>query len=386
MSMREHMNDAVYGVKRSGIREFGKLAAATPGCIALTLGEPDFAPPECVGESVSAAIGNGETHYIPNNGIRPLLEEIAAFETERNGFACTADQVIVTAGATGALFTALFGILNPGDEVIIPVPAFMLYAEIVRLCRAVPVFYDTREQGFQLDEGKLKSLITEKTKAILLNTPNNPTGCVYTAESLEAVRRCVKDRNIFVLCDDVYRQMCYEGRAMSFADFEDMRDQTLLIQSFSKPYAMTGFRMGYLIAPQDVKERLELIHQYTVVSTPAPFQKACIAALRSDNSEMLAAYKKRRAYVMDRLKAMSLPVREPKGAFYALPDISAFGLDSETFCRRMIAESGLAATPGVFFMAEGFIRLTYCYEMAALEKGMDRLESFIAKLRKENDR
>ncbi len=384
MNMREHLNTALYEVRRSGIREFGRLAAATPGCVALTLGEPDFAPPEAVTAAVTEALAAGETHYIPNNGIRPLLEAIAAFEKRENSFECSPDEIIVTAGATGALFTALFGILNPGDEVIIPSPAFVLYAEIVRMARAVPVEYSTKEDGFQINGEHLKALMNDKTKAILLNTPNNPTGTVYTVQSLEAVREAVSGKPVFVICDDVYRPLCYEGKAPSFADFAEMRGQTLLVQSFSKPYAMTGFRVGYLIAPAEVKERLELIHQYTVVSAPAPFQRACIAALNSDVSVMRQTYAQRRAYMLSRLSQMGLQAPQNKGAFYLFPDISGLGLTSETFCRRMIQEEGLAATPGVFFGTEGHIRLTYCYEMAALREGMDRLERFVNRLRTEN--
>ena len=378
--MRDLMNSSVFDLKRSAIREFARLAKETPGCISLTLGEPDFDSPECIREQAKQSLDNGETHYIENNGLKELRVAIAEYESSKHGFDCTESQVIATAGATEALFVSLFGILNPGDEVIIPTPAFVLYEEIVKLCRAFPVKLDTCTTAFQIRKNVLESLISEKTKAIVLNTPNNPTGTILDSESLEAVRQVCLDHDLFVICDDVYRELIYTDDYHSFTEFKDVRDRTLLVQSFSKPWAMTGWRMGYLIAPADIKERLELVHQFMVVSTPAPFQKAAIAALNYDPKELRETYRKRRAYMLKRLRAMGLEVPEPKGAFYIFPSISRSGLDSATFCKRMIAEAGLAATPGFCFGSDDHIRLTYCYSDSELKEGLDRLESFIRKL------
>ena len=378
--MRDLMNSSLFDLKRSAIREFAKLARETPGCISLTLGEPDFDTPECIREQAKLSLDNGETHYIENNGLKELRVAISEYESSKHGFDCTESQVIATAGATEALFVSLFGILNPGDEVIIPTPAFVLYEEIVKLCRAFPVKLDTCTTAFQIRKIVLESLISEKTRAIVLNTPNNPTGTILDSESLEAVRQVCLDHDLFVICDDVYRELIYTDDYHSFTEFKDVGDRTLLVQSFSKPWAMTGWRMGYLIAPADIKERLELVHQFMVVSTPAPFQKAAIAALNYDPKELRETYRKRRAYMLKRLRAMGLEVPESKGAFYMFPSISRFGLDSATFCRRMIAEAGLAATPGFCFGSDDHIRLTYCYSDSELEEGLDRLESFICKL------
>ena len=377
------LNEAVYGAKRSAIREFSKLANKTPGCIALTLGEPDFATPQPVCGAVPEALAAGQTHYIDNNGAYPLREAIARFEREKNGMDYTPDEVILTAGATEALFVSLFGILNPGDEVIVPTPAFVLYEQIIGLCRGTFVPYDTAPDGFQLDADRLRALITPRTKAIVLNSPNNPTGCVYNEKSLQAVHDAVQGREIFVICDDVYRQLDYTGSYHSFAEFRDLRQQILLVQSFSKPYAMTGWRMGYLLSDASVKERLELLHQFMVVSTPAPFQTACIRALDCDITPMLETYRARRGYVLQRLRDMQLPVCTPDGAFYVFPSIEEFGLTSAEFCTRMIREAGLAATPGSCFVAEGYIRLTYCYGNDQLREGLDRLERFVRALRAE---
>ena len=381
--MRERMNTSVFSLRRSAIREFAKLAKETPGCISLTLGEPDFDTPAPVIEQARQSLVSHETHYIENNGLLSLRERIARFETEKNGFPCTQDQVIVTAGATEALFVALMGVINPGDEVIIPTPAFVLYEEIIKLCRGIPVHLDTSGDGFQIRKKNLELVVSDKTKAMILNSPNNPTGTVLDSESLDAVHGMCRDNDFFVICDDVYRQLIYTDDYHSFTEYEDVRDRTILVQSFSKPYAMTGWRMGYLIAAPDIKERLELVHQFDVVSTPAPFQKAAIAALDYDPVELKETYARRREYMLGRLHHMGLEVPLPMGAFYMFPSIAKFNMDSATFCRRMISEAGLAATPGFCFGSDDHIRLTYCYSDDQLAEGLDRLERFIAGLKEE---
>lgn len=378
--MESRLNSAVYNSKRSAIREFSALAKATPGCVALTLGEPDFDTPSNVKAMVTSALEASDTHYIANNGVAELREKIASFERDNHGLRYSSDEIIVTAGATEALWVALFGVINPGDEVIIPTPAFMLYEEIVKLCRGIPVYLDTSEDDFQINKMKLEALVNENTKAIIINSPNNPTGSVYTDESMEALREVVGANKIFAICDDVYRELSYDGKCKSLAEFEDLRDKVIVVQSFSKPYAMTGFRVGYLMMPKIIKERLELVHQYCIVSTPAPFQKACIEALDTDISEMVETYRRRREYVLKRIDAMGLEYVEPKGAFYIFPSIKKFGLESSDFCRRMIIEGGLACTPGSCFGTEGYIRLTYCYSDEELKEGLDRLERYIETL------
>ena len=381
--MRSRMNTALYGARRSAIREFSKLARQTPGCIALTLGEPDRETEDTVSEQIQISLAAKETHYIENNGTLALRTAIADFEADKNGMDYSPDEVIVTAGATEALFTALFGILNPGDEVIVPTPAFVLYEEIIRLCRGVFVPLDTTEDGFQISFEKLQSLVTPRTKAIILNSPNNPTGAVYSRESLDAVHRIASEKPLFVICDDVYRQLIYTDCYHSFAEYRDVRDRILVAQSFSKPYAMTGWRMGYLLADREIKERLELIHQYLVVSTPSLFQRSGIRALQTAPDEFVTACRHRRDFVLDSLAQMGLPVTKPEGAFYVFPDISAFGLSSADFCRRMISEVGLAATPGFCFGSDNHIRLSVCASDENLREGMSRLRSFLEHLRKE---
>lgn len=380
MPMHDRLNIALYHVERSPIRAFSQHAARTPDCVRLTLGEPDFATPEPVCAAVSEALRSGETHYIENNGTHALREAISAYEREKHGFACDPSDIIVTDGANEALFVALFGILNPGDEVIVPTPAFVLYERIITLCRATFVPMDLTADGYQIREENLRAHVTPRTKAIILNSPNNPTGCVLDAESLEAVHRLLLEREIFVICDDVYRELCYTGDYRSFAEFDDVREKLLLVQSFSKTWAMTGWRMGYLIAHPTVRERLELLHQFLVTSTPAPFQRACIEALRTDPAPMAAAYAARRDIVLQALGEMGLETTVPQGAFYVFPSILRFGMDSATFCTRLLSEHRVAVTPGAAFGADDHIRISYCCDVPTLKRGMDRLEAFIKNL------
>ncbi len=376
-------NDAVYTLKRSKIREFTQLAKQTIGCVALTLGEPDFDTPSEIEQEVQQAFNTKQTHYIANNGMPELCERIAQFEHEQNGMDYTKDEIIVTAGATEALFVALYGIINPTDEVIVPIPAFSLYEEIIKMSRGICVPMNTSQDAFQITEENLRSKLTDHTKAIILNSPNNPTGCVLNQQSLQAIYNVAKETGIFVICDDVYRQLCYTDNYHSFTEYRDLKKQIILVQSFSKPYAMTGWRMGYLAMDASIKERLELVHQFTIVSTPAPFQLACIKALDYDITPFLNTYRSRRTYVLQRLHEMNLAVTQPDGAFYVFPSIQEFHMTSEEFAKRMIQEEKLAVTPGIAFGLEGYIRLTYCYSDTELKEGLDRLETFIQKLRKQ---
>lgn len=378
--MYECLNDTLYEIRPSAIREFSALARKTPGCIALTLGEPDFDTPEVIEKEVDRAFENHETHYIANAGSLSLKKKIAAFENQKYGHAWTSDNVLVTGGAEEGLFLSLFSLLNPGDEVIIPEPAFLVYEEITKLCRGVPVLLDTSKDGFQISREKLNVLISEKTKAIVLNTPNNPTGCLLSKESLDAVHDAVKGKNILVISDDVYRQLIYTDHCPSIMDYEDMKEQCILVQSFSKPYAMTGWRMGYVCADPYLIENMTLVHQYFMTSTPAPFQRAAEKALDVSPEPFLKAYEQRRAYVLEQLEEMGLPAVRPEGAFYVFPDISKYGLPSMLFCTKMVQSAGLAVTPGIAFHGEGHVRISYCADMDTLQEGMKRLKQFLSML------
>ena len=382
--MEHRLNPRLVASPRSAIREFARLAAETPGCISLTLGEPDFPTPPPVCAAAKESLDRGETHYIPNNGSPALCRAIAAFEAEAHGLTYGPDEVIVTVGATEGLFTALTGILELGDEVIVPTPAFVLYQCIVGLAGGGFVPVDTAKAGFQLTEAQLRAAVTAKTKAIVLNSPNNPTGCVLNAESLAAVAQIAREFDLFVICDEVYRQLSYAPEIPQFSTrYPDLKDRTIVVQSFSKPYAMTGWRVGYLLADGPVKRQLEKLHQYDVVSTVSFLQEACITALRQDPTPMVEVYRRRRDFALSRLSEIGLPVVRPEGAFYIFPDITALGLSSADFCRRMIQEAQVAAVPGFCFGAEGHIRLSYCCDDAVLAEGLQRLGRLVDQLREE---
>ncbi len=373
------LNRNLDALRRSGIRRYTALGRQTPGCVMLTIGEPEFDTPEPVKSAAISALLDNQTHYAPNQGTDALRKAVAEFETKR-GLACTENRVLITVGACEALFTALFGVLNPGDEVIIPIPAFPLYETIVTIAGAKAVPLDTTKTGFQITRDGLLSAVTPKTKAIVLNSPNNPTGTVYTEETLAAVKAVVGGRPIYIICDNVYAGLS-PSPAPDLSTDASLRRQILMCQSFSKPYAMTGWRVGYLIGPEDVMERLLLLHAAEVTAIPTFLQTACVTALEQDVSPMAEGYARRRAFLCRRLREMALPFPEPEGAFYCFADISGFGMDSETFCTRMIREGGVAAVPGSCFGAEGYIRLSYCCSDEVLAEGLNRMEAFLKRLR-----
>lgn len=374
------LNTALSGVETSGIRRFTALARATPGACTLTIGEPDLGTPAPIREAAKASLDAGDTHYPPTNGYPYLLEALSRFEERAHGLRYDPDEIIVTVGATEGVFVALSTVLNPGDEVIIPTPAFSLYGSAAALCRGVPVALPTEDSGFQIDPAALEAAITPRTKALVLTSPNNPTGCICSRETLEAVHSLLKDRPIFVLCDDVYRELAYTEDYHSFAEYRDMRDRIIVINSFSKPWAMTGWRVGWCMADRRVRERMQLFHQYAVVSVPSFVQRACAAALETDTASIRALFQRRRDYVCGRLDAMGLPAERPGGAFYVFPDIRKYGMGSEAFCQRMLKEGLVGVLPGVYFGTEGFIRISYCYSDGDLRVGLDRIEAFLRTL------
>jgi aminotransferase len=375
------LNSAVMSVELSGIRRFGAKVASTPGAFGLTIGEPDLNSPEEAKEAAKAALDANDTHYPPGNGNPYLLEAISQFEKKAHGLDYGPEEIIATVGATEALFISFSTILNPGDEVIIPTPAFGLYESIVQLCKGVPVMLPTEDNRFQIDPAALTAAITPRTKAIILTSPNNPTGCIYTQNTLEAVHEILQDKPIFVLCDEVYRSLIYTPDYRSFTQFRDMRDRIIVIQSFSKPYAMTGWRLGYCMADAKLRDRLQIFHQYCVVSIPSFVQPACVAALQTDVTPVVETFRRRRDYVYKRLVDMGLSVQEPEGAFYMFIDIRPFGMDSLTFCEKMLSEQLIGLVPGIYFGTEGYMRLSYCYADDQLKEGLDRIERFVNSLR-----
>ena len=370
------LNQNLSTLKRSAIRVYTNLARETPDCAMLTIGEPDFDTPQAIKAAAAAAMAAGQTHYAPNQGTLALRRAVADFETAR-GNVVGPDNVLITIGACHALFTALFGILNPGEEVIVPTPGFGLYETIATISRAKTVHLDVAKTHFQITKEALEVAITPKTKAIILNSPCNPTGVVLGAESLANVKAAVLGKPIFVICDNVYNQLSYCGECPDLSLDEELKDQLILCQSFSKPYAMTGWRVGYLTCPDYVMDRLLLLSAAEITAVPTFLQEAAVTALRTDPAPMREVYDKRRAYVCSRLRDMGLSFPEPEGAFYVFVNIAKFGMDSATFCTRMIREGKVAAVPGFCFGADDYIRLSYCYSDEELKTGLDRMEAFL---------
>ena len=373
------LNQNLSTLKRSAIRVYSNLARETPDCAMLTIGEPDFDTPEAIKLAAVAALNANQTHYAPNQGTSALRKAIADFETAR-GNETKPENVLVTVGACQALFTALFGILNPGEEVIVPTPGFGLYETIATIAGAKTVPLDVSKTDFQITKEALEAAITPKTKAIVINSPNNPTGVVFSGESLANVKAAVRGKPIFVISDNVYNQLSYVDQCPDLSLDAELKEQLILCQSFSKPYAMTGWRIGYLTCPDYVMERLLLLSAAEITAVPTFLQEAAVEALKTDPSPMKEVYRSRRDYVCRRLREMGLSFPEPEGAFYVFVDIRRFGLDSGTFCTRMIKEGKVAAVPGACFGAEGYIRLSYCYSDEELKKGLDRMEAFLKTL------
>ena len=373
------LNQNLSALKRSAIRVYTNMAKEVPGCVMLTIGEPDFDTPQAIKAAACAALAAGQTHYAPNQGTAALRKAVADYETRR-GRAVTPEQVLITVGATHALFTALLGILNPGEEVIVPTPGFGLYETIATVAGAKTVRLDVTINNFQITKEALEAAITPKTKAIILNSPCNPTGVVLSAESMANVKAAVLGKPIFVISDNVYSQLS-DGNCPDLSLDPELNDQLILCQSFSKPYAMTGWRIGYLTCPDYVMDRLLLLSAGEIAAVPTFLQDAAVEALKTDPGPMRDTYAKRRAYITARLRDMGLSFPEPEGAFYVFVDIRKFGMDSAQFCTRMIREAAVAAVPGSCFGSEGYIRLSYCCSDSDLEIGMDRMEAFIQALR-----
>lgn len=368
------MNQRVLDLIPSSIRRFSALAAANPGCIDLTLGQPDLPTPEPIREAVKAALDRGRTGYAPNQGTPGLRRAIAAFETKR-GLSCESGQVLVTPGATGALYTALMTLLTPGDEVILLRPAFPLYESILTLAGAKPVWLDILADP-EITVHRLEALRTEKTRAVLVNSPCNPTGGVFSHESMAAIAEFCKKHRLFAVCDNVYMPLSDPGTA-DLSLLLTPEEGLVYCQSLSKSHAMTGWRIGWVIAREDLIHRFNLCQAAQLACLPTFVQDGAEAALQTDVSHIAEAFRLRRQYLEARLRGMGLSLPPCGGGFYAFPDIRPYGIPSERFCRELAEKAGVAAVPGDCFGAPGFIRLSACREIPVLEEAMDRLEHFL---------
>ena len=389
--MRNPLGKKITEIKPSGIRKFFDIVSEMEGAISLGVGEPDFDTPWHIREEGIYSLESGRTHYTSNAGLKELKIEICRYLKRRFDVEYSQDEVVVTIGGSEAIDIALRAMLDPGDEVLIPQPSYVSYEPCVVLADGVPVIIELKEENeFRLTKEELLAAITPKTKVLILPFPNNPTGSILTREDLEAIAEVVREKDLFVISDEIYAELTYSGDHVTIASLPGMRERTVLINGFSKSYAMTGWRLGYACAPHVILEQMLKIHQFAIMCAPTTSQDAAVEALRNgdeDVRQMKEAYNQRRRYLLHALRQMGLSCFEPFGAFYVFPNISRFGLTSDEFATRLLYEEKLAVVPGTAFgdCGEGFIRISYAYSLDNLKKALARLERFVRKLEQEKE-
>ena len=386
--MRDFICDKIKGIKPSGIRRLFDIANEIPDVISLGVGEPDFDTPWHVREEGIYSLQKGYTFYTSNAGLPELREEICKNIKKKYGLDYdNKNEVVVTVGGSEAIDIALRALLNPGDEVIYPEPCFVSYQPCILLSDGVPVPIElSADTEFRLTPDKLEEAITKKTKALLMSFPSNPTGAIMERSDLEKIAEVVIRHDLIVISDEIYSELSYKNHHVSIANMPGMQERTILINGFSKAYAMTGWRLGYALAPAHIMEYMLKIHQFAIMSAPTISQYAAVAALRNGEGDikmMRESYNQRRRYLMDAFKKMQLPCFEPFGAFYVFPDISEFGMTSEEFCTALLKAENVAAVPGSAFgeCGDGHVRISYAYSTETLKEAMKRLGRFIKTLR-----
>ena len=387
--MRNFLSDKVQDIQPSGIRKFFDIVSEMQDVISLGVGEPDFETPWHIREEGIYAFEKGKTFYTSNSGLKPLREEISNYINRTQGVKYNPnDEILVTVGGSEAIDIGFRALLNPGDEVIIPQPSYVSYAPCSHLAGGKNVFIDLKEENeFRLTPQELENAISPNTKILVLPYPNNPTGAVMGYEDLEKIAKIIKDKDILVMSDEIYSELTYEGKHISIVQFEGMKERTLLINGFSKSYAMTGWRLGYVCGPKEIIKQMTKIHQYAIMCAPTISQYAAVEALKhgqDDVDEMKTSYNQRRRFLLHEFKNMGLECFEPKGAFYIFPNIKKFGMTSEEFATKLLKEEKVAAVPGTAFgdCAEGFLRISYAYSMDNLKIAVERLKHFIQNLQK----
>ena len=381
---RDLLNKTVVEIKPSGIRKFFDLANTKKGVLSLGVGEPDFATPWNVCESAIHSIKSKHTHYTANAGLLGLRQELSSYLKKRYDLHYSpSSEMIITVGGSEAIDIALRAVVNPGEEVIILEPAYVAYEPAVRLAGGVPVFIELKaENQFKLTPEELLANITDKTKAIIMNFPSNPTGGVMEKEDYEKLVPIIKEHRLIVISDEIYAELNYEGQHVSPANFTEIRDLVVIISGFSKAFAMTGWRLGYLCANSIFVEQMMKIHQYVIMSAPTAAQYGAIEGLRNGQKyvdEMVLQYRQRRNFLVSRLNAIGLPTHLPKGAFYVFPCIKHTGLTSLEFCERLLEEQNVACVPGSAFgnAGEGYIRISYAYSIDEIKQALERMEEFM---------
>ncbi len=384
MDYTKILSSKVCEIKPSGIRKFFDLLNGRNDVVALTVGQPDFKTPWHIREAGIDSLAKGKTYYTANSGMAELRKEISSYLERRFSLSYNSEkEIIVTVGGSEAIDIAVRAVVEVGDEVIIPTPSFVCYEPIVSLAGGVPIIMETkREDDFKIDPERLKSLITPKTKLLILPFPNNPTGAVLDRKNLEDIAEVLKETNVAILSDEIYAELTYDAAHVSIASIEGMRERTIIASGFSKAYAMTGWRMGYCVAPAPITEQMYKIHQYAIMCAPTVSQYASIEALKNgdiDIETMKREYNKRRKYIISGLRNIGIDCFEAKGAFYVFPKISDFGMNSEEFCGRLLDEGGVAIVPGTAFgdCGEGFARISYAYSVGHIAEALERIENFI---------
>ena len=381
--MRSPVSKMITEIEPSGIRRFFDAASTMNDVISLGVGEPDFDTPWHIREEGIYSLEKGRTFYTANAGLGELKQEIVNYLGRRFHMFYETDQVLVTVGGSEAIDIAFRSMLDPGDEVIIPEPCFVSYLPCVKMAGGVPVRLTLEEKDeFKLTKQKLLSALTDKTKVLVLPFPNNPTGAIMTAEELQIVADIVKERHIFVLSDEIYSELSYAGDHVSIASLPGMAERTVVINGFSKSYAMTGWRLGYAVGPKEVIRQMLKLHQFVIMCAPTTSQYAAIEALRNgdeDVARMRESYDERRRFLVKELREMGIPCFEPMGAFYVFPNISKFGMTSEQFATELLREEKVAVVPGTAFgeCGEGFLRISYAYSIADLKKALDKISNFL---------
>jgi aminotransferase len=386
---KTYLSKTVEELKPSGIRRFFDLAAGMEGVISLGVGEPDFVTPWSVREAAILSLEQGYTSYTANAGLMELREEIASYMQKSFGVSYSAQkEITVTVGASQALDIALRAILDPGDEVIVVEPSFVSYVPLVALAGGVPVQVQTlKEFGFKIQPEQLEKAITGRTKAIMLCSPNNPTGTMLSKSELENIAQIAEKNDLLVLSDEIYAELAYEGEYTSFAAISGMRKRTILISGFSKGFAMTGWRLGFVCAPEAISQAMLKIHQYAMMCAPTMAQFAALEALktgRTDVEEMKKSYRRRRNYFVQSLNDLGLTCHVPGGAFYAFPSIESTGLSSEEFAEKLLLAEKVAVVPGNIFgeSGEGHVRCSYATSMEHLQEAIKRIGRFLERSQK----
>ena len=387
--MRNPLADKVVEIQPSGIRKFFDVVSEMPDAISLGVGEPDFDTPWHIRDEGIYSLEQGRTFYTSNSGLKELKVEIANYLKRR--MACSYDpnsEVMVTVGGSEAIDMALRAMLNPGDEVLIPQPSYVSYLPCTVLADGVPVIIELKaENEFRLTKQELLDAITDKTKVLILPFPNNPTGAIMEKEDLEAIAEVIREKDIFVISDEIYAELTYKGDPVTIASLPGMKERTILINGFSKAYAMTGWRLGYACGPKEIISQMVKIHQFAIMCAPTTSQYAAVEALKNgdaDVEEMRTAYNQRRRYLMHAFEEMGLECFEPYGAFYVFPCIKEFGMTSDEFATRFLEQEKVAVVPGTAFGAcgEGYLRISYAYSLENLKIAMEKLNHFIDNLRK----